>query len=113
MLDYSRSICTRCMKKLEGVDRVEGFGTVSAEESLPCLFCGGMTAVRWPSERIDQHEGQVIQTYYSSLNDTSEVAGFGHLISFGDGHDGYCYNHDSYDCFEQLSEEQEREFLRA
>lgn len=51
-------------------------------------------------------------TYYDPINDVQGIEVGTHYFEFGGQGDGYCYKHQSFDCLDNLSDE-EREALRV
>lgn len=51
--------------------------------------------------------------YYDPVNSIEEVAVNGHVIQFGGQGDGYCYGHQTFDCLEELSDEELDAIRRA
>jgi len=45
-------------------------------------------------------------SYYDGMNDITEVKLGDHHFGFGGMGDGYCYGHQSFDCLDNLSEEE-------
>jgi len=53
-------------------------------------------------------------TYVNPTDGAENIEVNGHDIQFGGGDgDGYCYSHQSFDCVENLSEEEEKAIFKA
>lgn len=53
---------------------------------------------------------RAVRVYYDPVNDTEEIELGAHHFGFGGQGDGYCYGHQSFDCIDNLTNE-EREAL--
>ncbi len=49
---------------------------------------------------------KAVRTYYDPINDIESIAVNGHNLEFGGVGSGYCYPHQSFDCLENLTDEE-------
>lgn len=75
-----------------------------------CCLCGSGHLTQ--AHRYNESMEATIKVV-SSINDISECCVNGHCFEFGGPGDGFCYEHQSFDCLENLSPEEREAVDRA